>query len=340
MNGVDKRLDNEQNIHIQLIYMSCLTKLKTKKRIKKLIPIFTLVGILFLAVSISNKIAEAAKLSDGTWSQSASPGTTTVTYSNTTALDSSSDIILTFPSTATVDQDGTGIAVTGQTNPVRSNNTVDNTITITIDGTMAAGLGVTITMDDALTAYTTTTYVQESLAINTQDSGDSAIDFGVALITNGTSNETTVTASVPLFVNMAIDDITVELGTLSTASVATATQTYTVNSNNQSGVTMQIVADGDMDDGATNTIADVGDGTVDAGSEEYGISVSAANGLSAVAPYDSGDDPVPQVADDIADSSGSVSGGTLDVTYKASIAGTTVAGEYNQVVTMTIATNS
>ena len=318
--------------------MSCLTKLKTKKRIKRLIPIFTLVGILFLAVNISNKIAKAAKLSDGTWSQSASPGTTTVTYTNTTALDSSSDIILTFPSTASVDQDGTGIAVTGQGTPVRSNNTVDNTITITIDGTLAAGLAVTITMDDALTSYTTTTYAQESLAINTQDSGDTPVDFGVALITN--DNTTTVTASVPLFVNMAIDDTSIELGTLSTASVASATQTYTVNSNNQSGVTMQITADGNLDDGSGNTIDDVADGTVSAGSEEYGISVSAASGLSAVAPYDSGDDAVPQVADDIANSASSVSSGTLDVTYKASISGTTVAGDYDQEVTMTIATNS
>ncbi len=331
-------LDNTQTFFLQLLLsMSCLTKYKFKKRLQKFVPLLTLAYILLLALFVNNKVAEAAKLTDGTWSQSGSPGTTTITYTNTTALDSSSDIILTFPSTATVDQDGTGITITGQTTPVRSNNTVDNTITITIEGTIDASLAVTITLADGLTAYTTTTYAQESLAINTQDSGDTPVDFGVALITN--DNTTTVTASVPLFVNMAVDDSSIELGTLSTASVSTATQQYTVNSNNQSGVTMQIAHDGDIDDGSGNDINAVADSTVTAGSEEYGISVSGS-GLTIDATYISGDNEIVQAADDLASSAASVSAATVDITYKASISGTTVAGDYDQVVTVTITTNA
>lgn len=319
--------------------MTCLKKANLKKTARKVLPALSIIYILVLAVFITNKAAKAAKLTDGTWTQDGSPGTTTVTFTNSTAADASSDIILTFPSGASVDQDGTTATVTGSSNITRTNNTVDNTVTLQIlDGTLAASSAITITLADGLTSYTTTTYAQESLAINTQDSGDIPLDFGVALITN--DNTTTVTASVPLFVNMQVDDVSIELGTLSTASVSSAAQTYTVNSNNQSGVTIQITADGDLDDGSGNTIDDVGDGTVDAGSEEYGIAVSAASGLSTVAPYDSGDDPVPQVADDIADSTGSVSSGTMTITYKASIAGTTVAGSYDQVVTVTIATNA
>jgi hypothetical protein len=317
--------------------MSCLEKFKAKKRLLRLVPLFTFSYILLAAIFLSNHVAKAAKLTDGTWSQSASPGTTTVTFTSTAALDSSSDIILTFPSTATVSQTGTDISVTGQGTPVRSNNTVDNTITITIDGTIDAGLGVTVTMTDGLSSYTSSTYAQESLAINTQDSTNTPQDFGVALITN--SNTTTVSASVPLFVNMAIDDTTVELGTLSTASVSQATQTYTVNSNNDGGITMQIATDGDLDDSATNTIDPVADGTVTAGSEEYGIAV-ATSGLTVDATYASGDNAIVQAADDIATSAGSVSNATLDVTYKASISGTTISGTYDQVVTMTIATNA
>lgn len=319
--------------------MTCLKKANLKKTARKVLPALSIIYILVLAVFITNKAAKAAKLTDGTWTQDGSPGTTTITFTNSTAADASSDIILTFPSGASVDQDGTTATVTGSSNITRTNNTVDNTVTLQIlDGTLAASSAITITLADGLTSYTTTTYAQESLAINTQDSGDIPLDFGVALITN--DNTTTVTASVPLFVNMQVDDVSIELGTLSTASVSSAAQTYTVNSNNQSGVTIQITADGDLDDGSGNTIDDVGDGTVDAGSEEYGIAVSAASGLSTVAPYDSGDDPVPQVADDIADSTGSVSSGTMTITYKASIAGTTVAGSYDQVVTVTIATNA
>jgi len=318
--------------------MSCQTKSNLKKAFKKFLPVLSITYILVLAVFISNKAAKAAKLGDGAWSQSGSPGTTTVTFTNTTAADASSDIVLTFPSTANVDQDGTTATITGTTNYIRTNNTVDNTVTISIlDGTLAATSAITVTLADGLTSYTTTTYAQESMAINTQDSGDTPLDFGVALITN--DNTTTVTASVPLFVNMAVDDTSVELGTLSTASVSSATQTYTVNSNNQTGVVLQIAADNDLNDASSNTIDEVAGGTVDAGTEEYGIAVSGT-GLTIDATYISGDNPIVQAPDTIADSAGSVSGVTMDITYKASIAGTTVAGSYDQIVTITIATKA
>jgi hypothetical protein len=318
--------------------MTCLNKITKSKTFKKIIPVLTLIQIFTLAIFISNRAAEAAKLSDGAWAQGGSPGTTTITFTNTTALDASSDIIITFPDSATLDQTGTDISVTGQTSPVRTNNTVDNTVTIElVDGTLDSSLAVTITMTDALSAYTTSTYAQESLAINTENAAGTPQDFGVALITN--DNTTTVTASVPLFVNMAIDDTSIELGTLSTASVSTATQQYTINSNNQTGVTLQIATDGDLEDASTNTIDAVADGTVTAGDEEYGIAVTGSS-LTIDPTYNSGDNAIVQSADDIASSAGSVSNATMDITYKASIAGTTVAGSYSQVVTVTVASNS
>jgi len=318
--------------------MTCLKQLKLKKSVQKIIPILSFTLILALAVFITDKAAKAAKLGDGTWAQGGAPGTTTITFTNTTALDASSDVIITFPSTASVDQTGTDIAITGNANPVRTNNTVDNTVTISLlDGTLDASLAVTITMTDGLSAYTTTTYAQESLAINTQDSGDTPVDFGVAIKTN--DNTTTVTASVPLFVNMAIDDTTIELGTLSTASVSSATQQYTVNSNNQTGVTLQIATDGELEDASLNDIDAVADAAVTAGAEEYGIAVTGSS-LTIDGTYITGDNEIVTGADDIASSAGSVSNATMDITYKASIAGTTVAGSYSQVVTVTIATNA
>lgn len=317
--------------------MICLNNLKIKNQFQKALPFATFIFIFVAAIALSNNLAKAAKMSDGIWAQSGSPGTTTVTFTNATIIPAGSDIVLTFPASATINQAGENIALTGQTTPTRSNNTGDNTITVETDTEIAATTSLTLTMTDGLSAYTTSTYAQESLAINTQESNGTPIDFGVAIITN--DNTTTVTAQVPLFVTMAVDSTSMALGTLSIASVSSATQQYTINSNNQSGITMQIATDGDLRDASANNINAVADGTVTAGSEEYGIAV-AASGLTVDATYDTGDNAIVQAADDLASSAAAVANATLDITYKASISGTTVAGSYSQVVTVTIATNA
>jgi hypothetical protein len=178
----------------------------------------------------------------------------------------------------------------------------------------------------------------DSVAINTQDNSDELIDYGVGLMTN--DNTTTVTASVPLFVNMAIDTTTIDLGTLSTASVSEADQTYTFNSNNTTGVTVQIATDGNLEDGS-NDVDYVSDGTVTAGSEEYGVMLdNTTPGLVIDSDYAPGDNDIIQSANNIATSSSTVSSATFDINYRASISGSTVAGDYEQVVTVTVATNS
>lgn len=294
--------------------------------------------LITLPILGGKRIAYAAKLADGTWAQSGSPGTTTITFTNTGALSSGDEIVLTFPSTATVNAAGTNITATGQTAPSRSNNGTDNTITITLDGAISGATSITITMTDGLSAYTASTYAQESVGINTNDSGGAAMDYGLAIITN--DNTTDVTATVPLFVTMAIDDTSMDLGVLSTASVKEVDQTYTVSSNNTTGVTMQIATDGTFDDGSGNDINYVADGTVTAGSEEYGISIDNVSGVTVDATYNTGDVAIVEAADDLAASTGQLNGATLDINYKASIAGTTSAGTYAQVVTVTIATNA
>lgn len=298
-------------------------------------PLF-LIGIFLFSYK---NVAYAAKLNDGTWTQGGSPGTTTITFTNTGALSSGNDIVITFPSsTATINSSGTNISCTNQISPVRTNSASNNTITITLDSSISSSTPITITMTDALTSYTTTTFAIDSLAINTQNSSDVLIDFGVALTTN--DNTTTVTASVPLFVNMEIDTTSIDLGTLSIGSVNEADQTYTLNSNNDTGITVQIETDGDLDDGSGNDINYVGDGTVTAGQEEYGIEVDNVSGVTINGNYSSGDNDIIQSANDIATSGSPVTNGTFDINYKASISGTTVAGNYTQIVTVTVGTNA
>ena len=106
---------------------------------------------------------------------------------------------------------------------------------------------------------------------------------------------------------------------------------------------MQVQSDGDLRDGNGNTIDPVQDKEVTAGSEEYGISVSNMTSTLRAEPtsvFVSGDNALPTTKTDIVDSTTTVNNGTFDVTYKAAISGDTVAGEYAQVVTYTIATNA
>ncbi len=305
---------------------------------KKNIQRFLLTTIFALLLLSSINVVKAAKLTDGTWSQSGSPGTTTITFTSSTGISSGDQITLTFPSEATVDASGTDISITGSTSPSRSNNGTNNTITITADG--AATDSITITMSDALSAYTASTYAQQSVAISHVDSGDTPVDFGVALISN--DNTTDVRATVPLFVTMSVDTTEINLGVLNASTVSSETQTYTVTSNNSSGVTLQISGDAglNVDASPTDDIDDVSDNTVTAGSEEYGIALSLSS-LNAEGTFDTTNDhAVPTSATDIASSTGTVSGATLGITYKASVDGNSVAGDYHQVVTVTVATNS
>jgi len=311
--------------------------MKLKKCMSKLL-IFTLALFVLSPIILNRRVVHAAKLSDGTWAQSGAPGTTTITFTTSGALGVGDDIVLSFPVTATIDAAGTDIGCTGQTTPGRTNNAGDNTISIDLDTIIAGSTAVTITMTDGLTAYTSSTYGQESVGINTNTSVGAAVDYGLGLITN--DNTTDVTATVPLFSRFAVDDTSMVLGTLSSGSVSSDLQTYTINSNNTTGITMQIATDGDLDDGSGNEIDYVADGTVTAGSEEYGITVDNESSVTIDATYDTGDNAIVQAPDDLATTAAEVTGGSFDITYKASIDGGTETGVYAQVVTVTIATNA
>src|SRR4030042_3999395 len=106
-----------------------MNKLHKKSKIVSslvLLPIFILIAVIF-----AGKHSLAAKLGDGTWTQSGSPGDTVIVFTNTGALAVGDDIVFSFPSTADVDAAGTDVDCTGQTTPTRTNNNTDNSIRIT-----------------------------------------------------------------------------------------------------------------------------------------------------------------------------------------------------------------
>lgn len=124
---------------------------------------------------------------------------------------------------------------------------------------------------------------------------------------------------------------TVLLGNLSTSSVASANLTLLVETDSKTGYSVVVTEDGNLRNGLDD-IDDVGDGTVSAGVEEYGVRTSGADG---------------QIASDTAiDGSVLVARNTGTATYQetiatflASIATTTVTGTYQHTLTFSVTVN-
>lgn len=125
----------------------------------------------------------------------------------------------------------------------------------------------------------------------------------------------------------SISDNSIDLGTLSAASVSTANHTITTTTNSSAGYTTTIIDDGNLRSGA-NDINDVADGTVTAGSEEYGIRTSGAQGQMNAA-----DTAITTTAQTVATYSGWINASATTITYKASISASTAVGTYGHTVT-------
>ena len=168
--------------------------MRPKNLTRKYQVIVQLVILTLAAVFFANYPAHAATLTDGTWTQSGSPGTTTITFVTHSGIGVGDKIVLTFPSQATINATGTNITMSGQTAPLRGNDITQSRIVVTADTFVPPLATVTIGMTDALDAYNSNTFVQQSLAISHTTASDVLIDSGLATIFN---RSTTITAIVP-----------------------------------------------------------------------------------------------------------------------------------------------
>lgn len=125
----------------------------------------------------------------------------------------------------------------------------------------------------------------------------------------------------------------VSLGTLSASAVSTASQTLTVTTNSPTGYTATIAEDGNLRSGA-NDINDVSDGSVTAGSEEYGIRTSGAAGQ-----MNNSDTAVTAVSQTAASTSTIAISEQTSVSYKAAVSASTESGTYSHIVTFTTTVN-
>jgi hypothetical protein len=193
----------------------------------------------------------------------------------------------------------------------------------------------------------TTPSANGNYSISISDDNDS--DYSAALIYVGVpaasadTNDVEVTAVVPFSMTLVIKHPTnttnvnsCNLGTLNISAVNTCSYRIAAGTNLPAGMRVRAVAPTQLTDGVNN-ILNVSDGTVTAGSNEHGVTLTAGTGWTLTPPFDSGDDPITATETQLfnrtttVDSSNTATWTT--VTHRASIDSSTGAGIYSQIVT-------
>ncbi|MEX0617052.1 MAG: hypothetical protein WD231_04575 [Candidatus Woykebacteria bacterium] len=129
----------------------------------------------------------------------------------------------------------------------------------------------------------------------------------------------------------------INLGTLSTGAVTTASNSIEVDTNAAGGYQVTVLDDGNLRTGAGADINDVSGGTVGLGSEEYGLATSQS-GQTITQDASCGPDPdnasaITTSAQLVASSSLPIEDDATILCYSASISGSTSAGSYSHVLT-------
>lgn len=159
-------------------------------------------------------------------------------------------------------------------------------------------------------------------------------DTGSLAISILSDDQVSVTATVDSTFTFTISSTTCALGTLSTASVSTCNYNVTTTTNAEDGYTTTIADDGNLRDG-TPDINDVGDGTVNAGSEEYGASTNESDSVDIVPTSGDNASAITTTAQSVAtEASGPVSSDAVTVTHHASVSTSTIAGSYSHIITL------
>ena len=133
---------------------------------------------------------------------------------------------------------------------------VGTTVTVTSAAGIAAGDMIVVVQDEGSTQVSAIGVVDSTTA--TTATVDVFTNSGAAPVIDGAND-----------VVYVLDAATVSLGTLSDTLVTTGIIAWEVNSDVDDGYDVFVLDDGNLRSGA-NTITDVADGTVTAGSSEYG----------------------------------------------------------------------
>ncbi|MCB9798817.1 hypothetical protein H6758_03775 [Candidatus Nomurabacteria bacterium] len=114
---------------------------------------------------------------------------------------------------------------------------------------------------------------------------------------------------------LSLSSTTLDFGTLSTGSITTSTLVVTVSTDSETGYSLMLKEDGNLRSGV-HDINDVADGSVTAGQEEYGVSVTSTDRAGTLP---AGDRPIIAAGTTIAQSSGQVTDRQTTLTFRAAI---------------------
>jgi hypothetical protein len=198
--------------------------------------------------------------------------------------------------------------------------------------------GTTVTVSD------TTGFSTGDLVAIVQDEGGSQVS-GVGKVISKTASDLTLdqiqtdgTLSLDGSNDLvyALDNLSSSLGTLNDSSVTTSLIGFNVSADVDNGYSVQMMEDGDLRDGA-NDIDDVADGSVTAGSEEYGA--SASDGTLSSSTFDTQDTAITQSFQEVATEGDNSFESRHFVTLKAAIDSSTPDGNYGQTLTVIVSGN-
>lgn len=133
-----------------------------------------------------------------------------------------------------------------------------------------------------------------------------------------------------------LNGTSVAFGTLSTSSVSTAIIAFEVTAVNDNGYVVQIYEDGNLRAGS-NEIPDVLDGSVTAGSQEYGA--RSSDTTISTSTFDTADTGITTTFQDIASESTASFESRNFVTLKASISSATTSGSYSHTISIIASAN-
>lgn len=218
----------------------------------------------------------------------------------------------------------------------------------------APGAGSTISIEIGTQA--TANGIGDSQIVNPGAGNDLKVDISGTIGDVGSlalsiiaDDQVVITATVDPTLTFALGSNTCVLGTLSTTQINKCSYTSTVSTNGTNGYssTIQAVSDGsnvnlNRDGDGTEVLADVADGEVTAGSEEYGVNTTQAGNAITVdndATCTTGGVAEPTTAltangQVYASSLVPVANEAITVCHAVAITGLTQAGNYTQTVTL------
>jgi hypothetical protein len=183
---------------------------------------------------------------------------------------------------------------------------------------------------------------------------DTLKDSGTAAIIIG-NYQVNITGTIDPTLSLTLSTSTCDLGTLSVNNLKTCSYGATTSTNGSSGYTAYVKADGGFRN-SSSSITNVGDGAVTPGSEEYGISTTKnsqtigylagthdqtyctsldSQGVTAMAVASA----LTTSDQSFASASGPISYDSIYLCHAVGITGTTPAGSYSQLVTITVIGN-